>query len=393
MGGHSSLGSQVGNTDTTINRIMVRLLLIAAACVVAVHAKEQKAFSLFSVVTFKNEDCQSQDNTAMNGPRNGTCYTSTECSDKGGKQSGSCASGFGVCCLFTKETCGDDINQNQTYIRNEDFPTALSGASLSACSFTVNKCDSEICRVRLDFEQFTILGPASTASLDTVAACIDSFEVSGLTTGNTVPKICGENMGQHMYFEIGSGASDNADLKFTFGAVAGSRTFEIKVTQYSCSSDVTPPEGCLQWHTGTEGRLETFNFQAGEGGFHLSDQQYSICIRQEAGMCCTEYSVCSDTNSMTLGMQAATAVQGSLCTLDYVEIEGSSGTCGGRALLNRYCGQKLGFDGAATIDTNICDCTAPFRVGITTDSVATDDGTPMAGMNRGVCLEYTQKPC
>ena len=41
----------------------------------------------------------------------------------------------------------------------------------------------------------------------------------------------------------------------------------------------------------------------------------------------------------------------------------------------------------------ILDCTAPFRVGITTDSVATDDGTPMAGMNRGVCLEYTQKPC
>ena len=42
-----------------------------------------------------------------------------------------------------------------------------------------------------------MIGPASTASLDTVAACIDSFEVSGLTTGNTVPKICGENMGQH----------------------------------------------------------------------------------------------------------------------------------------------------------------------------------------------------
>ena len=41
----------------------------------------------------------------------------------------------------------------------------------------------------------------------------------------------------------------------------------------------------------------------------------------------------------------------------------------------------------------ILDCTAPFRVAITTDSVATDDTTPMAGMNRGVCLEYTQKPC
>ena len=41
----------------------------------------------------------------------------------------------------------------------------------------------------------------------------------------------------------------------------------------------------------------------------------------------------------------------------------------------------------------ILDCTAPFRVAITTDSVATDDTTPMASMNRGVCLEYTQKPC
>ena len=41
----------------------------------------------------------------------------------------------------------------------------------------------------------------------------------------------------------------------------------------------------------------------------------------------------------------------------------------------------------------VLDCTAPFRVAITTDSVATDDTTPMAGMNRGVCLEYTQKPC
>ena len=45
-------------------------------------------FSLFSVVTFQNLDCKSQD-----AGRNGTCFTSTECGDKGGKQSGTCASG------------------------------------------------------------------------------------------------------------------------------------------------------------------------------------------------------------------------------------------------------------------------------------------------------------
>merc|ERR1712012_685409 len=207
MGGHSSLGSQVENTDTTINRIMVRLLLIAAACVVAVHAKEQKAFSLFSVVTFKNEDCQSQSQTMMNGPRNGTCYTSTECTDKGGTAEGNCASGFGVCCLFTKDQCSDTIDQNNTYVRNDGFPTALTGASLQSCSFTIRKCNDDICRVRLDFEQFSISGP--TASLDGEAdnaVCIDSFAITGLATGNNIPTICGENMGQHMYFDIGEAA-------------------------------------------------------------------------------------------------------------------------------------------------------------------------------------------
>ena len=31
--------------------------------------------------------------------RNGTCYTESECEDKGGTAAGSCADGFGVCCI------------------------------------------------------------------------------------------------------------------------------------------------------------------------------------------------------------------------------------------------------------------------------------------------------
>ena len=71
-------------------------------------------------------------------------------------------------------------------------------------------------------------------------------------------------------------------------------------------------------------------------------------------MCCNEYSVCSDTGSMSLGTEAATAVQGSLCSKDYVEIEGSAGTCGGRALLNRYCGDKLSWFTGSTMNSPIC---------------------------------------
>ena len=42
-----------------------------------------------------------------------------------------------------------------------------------------------------------------------------------------------------------------------------------------------PPDGCLQWLTGTDGKLTTFNF-ASSGG-HLAGQNYNICIRKEAG--------------------------------------------------------------------------------------------------------------
>jgi len=50
-------------------------------------ARDPKVFSLFSIVTFKNDGCRSQED------RNGTCFTSTECTDKGGKKSGGCAAG------------------------------------------------------------------------------------------------------------------------------------------------------------------------------------------------------------------------------------------------------------------------------------------------------------
>ena len=50
--------------------------------------------SLFTIVSFKNEACLSSGTGT-----NGTCYSSNECAKLGGTSSGTCASGFGVCCL------------------------------------------------------------------------------------------------------------------------------------------------------------------------------------------------------------------------------------------------------------------------------------------------------
>lgn len=49
--------------------------------------------SLFSIVRFPNTACTTS--TQLNG----TCFTSAECSSNGGVGSGTCASGFGVCCV------------------------------------------------------------------------------------------------------------------------------------------------------------------------------------------------------------------------------------------------------------------------------------------------------
>ena len=41
------------------------------------------------------------------------------------------------------------------------------------------------------------------------------------------------------------------------------------------------PNGCLQYHTGIDGRFTTFNWG---GTQHLRNQNYRVCIRQEEGI-------------------------------------------------------------------------------------------------------------
>ena len=87
----------------------------------AMHQHKYKVGPLFeSDATRLNTLLTTQSSGAASGLRNGTCFTSNECSSKGGSSSGSCAAGFGVCCVFTSSTSGDTISQNCTYIQVRD---------------------------------------------------------------------------------------------------------------------------------------------------------------------------------------------------------------------------------------------------------------------------------
>jgi len=375
--------------------------------------RDDKVISLFNVIKFKNDLCVSTSTltSAESGSSNrkGTCLTESECSEKSGMAAGGCASGFGVCCVFMLSECGVQVTENCTYIRNPGFPEAST--DITTCKFTVQKCDTGVCALRLDFEAFTILGPADTVETGG-GVCVDSFVASATATGAQTPVICGENSGQHIYLEIGAADTDQGALEFTFdGGNNNGRQFEVKVTQILCNSASRPPDGCLQYVTGTDGRLTTFNFASNTQ--HLADQNYNICIRQEKGFCCTKYQVCADEGSFTLDLLAmggdptmAFSAEDELCKYDHIVIEASSSTCGNLIdTSNRYCGQALA-DAKATLDNlEICDCTAPFVVGIKTNNLF--DGIlgdltampPVADpalatvIPRGLCLNYVQTPC
>ena len=145
--------------------------------------------SLFQVTNFPNDEC-----AASNG-LNGTCLSGvsskskishllcpvpyctvllyravpyctilyivhyqSECSGLGGLSSGSCALGFGTCCVLSSSTCGGTVARNLTYIRSPGYPSPYT--SPGTCSWTVNSADN-ICKIRLDFQNMEVADPDS----------------------------------------------------------------------------------------------------------------------------------------------------------------------------------------------------------------------------------------
>ena len=69
-----------------------------------------QTINLFS---FPNDLC-------VGGSKNGTCYTSSECTTKGGTSDGTCASGYGVCC-----TCKNLQRPHIVFHKNCDANNAI----------------------------------------------------------------------------------------------------------------------------------------------------------------------------------------------------------------------------------------------------------------------------
>ena len=196
----------------------------------------------------------------------GTCLTEDECNNRaGGVKSGNCASGFGVCCVTSVNTCGSTVNDNCTYIQNPGYPTAFDG---TACQYTI-KQSADVCQIRLDYQTFSIRGPDLT--LDGNRECdLDSWTITG---GNSLapatpaalanhnpPVICGLATGQHMYIDVGGSTTTDLTVAFAGSATGTNRNWNVKVSYIHCDSEYLVPTGCGQYLTGVSGNVKSFNF-------------------------------------------------------------------------------------------------------------------------------------
>lgn len=289
--------------------------------------RKGKEFSLFSVVTFKNEECTSK-STLTGGARSGTCYTSTECSDKSGTASGNCASGFGVCCIFIDAKAATaTISENRTYLRNTNYPSYETKTAAQSIVYTIDKMQSDICQIRLDFVDFIIGGPvksteASAAYSSTALTLCTNDNLVISTTGKDLRgAICGAMKGEHLYIELSPTSSDKATLTLTTAVstavtpAIAQRVWDIKTSQIPCYATYRAPPGCDRYVMDDTGKITSFNFYKVSGstpaaqtttagqntGIELMDQDINTCIRRSKGMCCVDYKLCTaDTQGILL---------------------------------------------------------------------------------------------
>lgn len=325
---------------------------------------------------------------------------------------GRCSQGFGVCCLFEYD-CDSTTTENGTYFIS---PGTLSSSN-AQCKMMIKKLDDDICQVRIDFEDLTLMEPDGTGSCDDEYVQVEPGTLK-------VPKLCGNLDGQHVIFSLSAGVPATLSVVLDADTVkTNTLKWRMKVTQFSCDSPTRAPYGCLQYYTGVSGSVSSFNYKnvpnERDDDFpkHISNLNYKICLRQELGYCSVEWSTddrlkrglfsLSGDGSGLLNTPVAVAdvVIGAdhpttACQKDYVMIPLGGEEVSGDANLkrDRYCGQALGYcDVASTTGCMtkalgaVSTLVLPFTLGVVTDN---DESTGVPDTaNKGFILNYKQKPC
>ncbi|XP_055608091.1 uncharacterized protein LOC129755553 isoform X2 [Uranotaenia lowii] len=299
-------------------------------------------FSLFNVFKFQNGPCLAQRNRQLPSLQ-GVCYHEFECAQLGGVPMDLCAEGFGVCCVF-QLGCNDQTSQNTSYFQSPGFPKGTSKKLI--CSFTI-ALSWNVRQVRLELLFFEMGAPTDGNCLE------DQLIVSVQNSYRRYPVLCGINSGQHMYLQIEREYSHFVYLTATSNSNEP-KAFNIRITQLA---DMEAPDGCLQYLSGVNGYIKSFNYEdqsvlvLKRVPSYYNNLNYAICIRRMPNFCSTTFSnvgengeanefqlVNFDEEGISLTKPDTAGVEIYSCPDDYLAIN-----------YLRLCGERLN-DGSSTED-------------------------------------------
>ncbi|KAI4470793.1 intraflagellar transport protein 122 family protein-related [Holotrichia oblita] len=203
--------------------------------------------------------------------------------------------------------------------------------------------------VRIDFLTLTLAQP------DANGTCVyDALNIVGGAA--TIPTICGENSGQHIYLYF----YENEDITIsitTSSSLDFQRYWNIQVAQLGCACPSLAPTGCLMYYTDVSGIVNSFNYGATANGALLAtnglpgtrqliNQNYGVCIDMQPGFCSITWDQTSNPYSFTvmgdtIGLSVdpglpTDSMNGVNCTTDFIVIPNAIGLDS-----DRFCGSAL----------------------------------------------------
>ena len=162
-----------------------------------------------------------------------------------------------------------------------------------------------------------------------------------------------------MYVEVNN--CDCNVLSMNIGTAAGTRSWNIKITQYDCTFENLAPDGCNKYFFGAAAHLlQTYNFA---GNLHLANQRDKFCIRRERNNCQICYTTMINTDFQVSNGGASSGGNNNCCGYGVRTSIKFLGTGGGFDCLlipgaltlnsiavtpanNEFCGMNNGITGA-----------------------------------------------
>ncbi|CRK86160.1 CLUMA_CG000036, isoform A [Clunio marinus] len=367
--------------------LVVHTHIIGSASSEVIGGRNPKWFPFYSIGRFAQDTCVGTNKLI------GTCTLALQCSDIGGTTTGATACSQAntrqaSCCIVTK-TCGSSADYNNTYFVNSGYPQTFPGGS--RCDIRVTRLGSDVCQLRIDFLEFTLAQPTGDGLCSS-----DYFGVSG--GSSPVPRICGENSGQHVYVDF-SGDHPITITVATSSSVSFNRRWHFHLQQIGCDSPSKAPSGCLQYWMDKSGYVSSFNYASAasgstnsigvQGSRQIASLSYGACVKAAPGTCSITWSrptgdafaftVTGDVGAIDPAILGTAAVQEQMCTTDYVTIPSAQQNGVDALGGDRFCG--LGIDDTTSISR-------PYVIYTKTNAnEMTDIG------NRGWYLTYTQNMC